>query len=223
MDRLGGDRIGLVAFAGETLTYPPTTDYAAVKLFWRDLDPWDMPVGGTADRPRPQGLARSADPPARRRAASRAARSSCCSPTARTTRASRSRWPTRPPSWASRSSRSASAPARASWCRSSTRRGTVKGYVKDADGKYVTSRLAEEMLAQIAQKTGGEYLRADAEALRGRGRSRPRWPASSAPRTRPGWSSSTTTSTRCWLAAGVPAAGGRGLHQRAQAKGARRP
>jgi len=28
MDRLAGDRIGLVAFAGETLTYPPTTDYA---------------------------------------------------------------------------------------------------------------------------------------------------------------------------------------------------
>ena len=38
----------MVAFAGETLTYPPTTDYAAVKLFWRDLHPWDMPVGGTA-------------------------------------------------------------------------------------------------------------------------------------------------------------------------------
>src|SRR5204863_6315669 len=48
MDRLTGDRVGLVAFAGETLTYPPTTDYAAVKLFWRDLGPWDMPVGGTA-------------------------------------------------------------------------------------------------------------------------------------------------------------------------------
>src|SRR6185436_18664979 len=48
MDRLAGDRVGLVAFAGETLTYPPTTDYAAVKLFWRDLSPADMPVGGTA-------------------------------------------------------------------------------------------------------------------------------------------------------------------------------
>ena len=40
--------MGLVAFAGETLTYPPTTDYDAVKLFWRDLSPADMPVGGTA-------------------------------------------------------------------------------------------------------------------------------------------------------------------------------
>ncbi|MES1209650.1 MAG: VWA domain-containing protein, partial [Pseudomonadota bacterium] len=48
LDTRGGDRVGVVAFAGESLTYPPTTDYAAVKLFWRDLGPWDMPVGGTA-------------------------------------------------------------------------------------------------------------------------------------------------------------------------------
>src|SRR5205814_10156927 len=48
IDRLAGDRIGLVAFAGETLTYPPTTDYAAVKLCCRDLPPADSPVGGTA-------------------------------------------------------------------------------------------------------------------------------------------------------------------------------
>src|SRR5262249_6034818 len=42
---LAGDRVGVVAFAGETLSYPPTTDYASVKLFWLDLHPWDMPVG----------------------------------------------------------------------------------------------------------------------------------------------------------------------------------
>jgi len=36
LDGLAGDRVGVVAFAGETLSYPPTTDYAAVKLFWRD-------------------------------------------------------------------------------------------------------------------------------------------------------------------------------------------
>src|SRR4029078_9380872 len=45
---LPSDRVGVVAFAGETLTYPPTTDYPAIKLFWQDLHPWDMPVGGTA-------------------------------------------------------------------------------------------------------------------------------------------------------------------------------
>jgi Ca-activated chloride channel family protein len=48
IDQLRGDRLGLVAFAGETLAYPLTTDYAAAKMFWRDLSPLDMPVGGTA-------------------------------------------------------------------------------------------------------------------------------------------------------------------------------
>jgi Ca-activated chloride channel family protein len=48
IDSLTGDRIGLVAFAGETLSFPLTTDYTAAKLFWRDMSPLDMPVGGTA-------------------------------------------------------------------------------------------------------------------------------------------------------------------------------
>jgi Ca-activated chloride channel family protein len=48
IDELRGDRVGLVAFAGDTLSYPLTTDYAAAKLFWRTMMPRDMPVGGTA-------------------------------------------------------------------------------------------------------------------------------------------------------------------------------
>jgi Ca-activated chloride channel family protein len=47
IDSLKGDRVGLIAFAGETLSYPLTVDYEAAKLFWRDLQPEDMPVGGT--------------------------------------------------------------------------------------------------------------------------------------------------------------------------------
>ena len=47
LDELKGDRVGMVAFAGETLSYPLTSDYEAAKLFWRDLRPSDMPVGGT--------------------------------------------------------------------------------------------------------------------------------------------------------------------------------
>ncbi len=47
IDSLHGDRVGLVAFAGETMSYPLTVDYEAAKLFWRDLTPDDMPVGGT--------------------------------------------------------------------------------------------------------------------------------------------------------------------------------
>jgi Ca-activated chloride channel family protein len=45
---LTGDRVGVVAFAGDTMEFPMTTDYAAIELFLRDLGPYDMPVGGTA-------------------------------------------------------------------------------------------------------------------------------------------------------------------------------
>jgi len=48
IDMLTGDRIGLVAFAGDTMRFPLTTDYAAAKAFWRGIGPYDMPVGGTA-------------------------------------------------------------------------------------------------------------------------------------------------------------------------------
>jgi Ca-activated chloride channel family protein len=47
-EEMSGDRVGLVAFAGETMEFPMTTDYAALQLFLRDLGPYDMPVGGTA-------------------------------------------------------------------------------------------------------------------------------------------------------------------------------
>ncbi len=45
---LTGDRIGIVAFAGDTMEFPMSNDYAALELFLRDLGPYDMPVGGTA-------------------------------------------------------------------------------------------------------------------------------------------------------------------------------
>lgn len=48
LEDLAGDRVGLVAFAGETMEFPMTVDYGAIRLFLRDLGPTDMPVGGTA-------------------------------------------------------------------------------------------------------------------------------------------------------------------------------
>ncbi|WP_157069249.1 VWA domain-containing protein [Sandaracinus amylolyticus] len=48
VEELDGDRVGVVAFAGETMEFPMTTDYAALALFLQDLGPYDMPVGGTA-------------------------------------------------------------------------------------------------------------------------------------------------------------------------------
>ena len=48
LNELNGDRVGIVAFAGETMEFPMTVDYGAAALFFRDLGPYDMPVGGTA-------------------------------------------------------------------------------------------------------------------------------------------------------------------------------
>jgi Ca-activated chloride channel homolog len=48
ISELVGDRVGVVAFAGDTMEFPMTTDYAAAALFFRELTPADMPVGGTA-------------------------------------------------------------------------------------------------------------------------------------------------------------------------------
>jgi Ca-activated chloride channel family protein len=51
LDELTGDRVGVVAFAGESVRFPLTTDYEAVRLFLRDMTPADMPVGGTQIAP----------------------------------------------------------------------------------------------------------------------------------------------------------------------------
>ena len=49
LDRLKGDRVGLVVFAGEAFPQCPlTTDYSAARLFLRAVDPANMPQQGTA-------------------------------------------------------------------------------------------------------------------------------------------------------------------------------
>jgi len=45
---LPGARFGAVAFAGDAMGFPVTSDGAAVAQFFRGLEPNDMPVGGTA-------------------------------------------------------------------------------------------------------------------------------------------------------------------------------
>ena len=160
MDKLGGDRIGLVAFAGETLTYPPTTDYAAVKLFWRDMGPWDMPVGGTAIG---RALRSSLDLLVRLRAAGGPTRSQVIllltdgedtdsEPLQIAEEASKLGVKVFTVGIGSRSGE---------LIPEFDEKGTVTGYVKDSDGKYVTSRLGEGTLRQIASTTGGEYFHAD--------------------------------------------------------------
>ncbi len=160
IDRLGGDRIGLVAFAGETLSYPPTTDYAALKLFWRDLYPWDMPVGGTAIG---RAMRASLDLLTRIRVQGGATRAQVIllltdgedndsEPLEVADQASKLGVKVFTVGIGSRSGE---------LIPEFDEKGQVTGYVKDADGKYVTSRLDEATLTKIAEKTGGEYFHAD--------------------------------------------------------------
>ncbi len=49
LDRLGGDRVGIVVFAGDAfIQCPLTTDYAAARLFLRAVEPGSMATQGTA-------------------------------------------------------------------------------------------------------------------------------------------------------------------------------
>jgi Ca-activated chloride channel homolog len=48
LDELKGDRVAIVAFAGDAFTQCPlTSDYNAAKIFLRSVDPESMPQGGT--------------------------------------------------------------------------------------------------------------------------------------------------------------------------------
>ncbi|MBI5548026.1 MAG: VWA domain-containing protein [Deltaproteobacteria bacterium] len=48
LDRLRGDRVGIVVFAGDAFTQCPlTSDYAAAKMFLRAIESTSMPVQGT--------------------------------------------------------------------------------------------------------------------------------------------------------------------------------
>ncbi len=45
---LPGARFGAVAFAGQPIAFPLTSDGPAISQFFRQMTPNDMPVGGTA-------------------------------------------------------------------------------------------------------------------------------------------------------------------------------
>ena len=48
IEKLPGARFCAIAFAGEPMAFPLTSDGAAIAQFFRQLEPNDMPVGGTA-------------------------------------------------------------------------------------------------------------------------------------------------------------------------------
>ena len=199
------------------LTYPPTTDYAAVKLFWRDLDPWDMPVGGTAIGRAITRGARAAD--ARCAAKGGATRGQAIllltdgedndsEPLEAAEEASKLGVKIFTVGIGSRSGE---------LIPEYDEQGKVTGYVKDADGHYVTSRLARTTLVEIAAQDRRRVLPRRRQAVRRRGcRARARRPQAHR-RTRRGVVPRVRRDLRAAAAAGVPAAGRRGLHERAPA------
>jgi len=173
VQELDGDRVGVVAFAGETIEFPMTVDYAAVDLFLRDLGPYDMPVGGTA-------IGRALMAAQRLLERSR--------PTVPRTGATTETSPTETPSRVvilmtdgedhegdplAAADELATAGTRIYTVGIGTRTpeaiptfsndGTWTGYLLDDAGNPVTTSLTadnERVLQQVADRTGGKYFRA---------------------------------------------------------------
>ena len=166
LELMQGHRIGLVAFAGDTIAFPMTIDHSAVRLFLRDLGPYDMPFGGTAigraliaskrllQSARPDNDQDTAERPTQvvllftdgedhegepLEAAAELAAAGIAVYTVGIGSPSGEPIPTY------------------------AQDGTWTGYAKDKDGNVVTSSLTaqnEKVLQQIAKDTGGKYFRA---------------------------------------------------------------
>lgn len=159
LDELQGDRVGLVAFAGEAAAFPLTSDYAAAKLFWRDLSPQQMPVGGTAIG---RALTQSIGMLKRTRDASNPyaqvivlltdGEDHDSDPVAAAKEAATLGIRIFAVGIGSRSGELVPDPEAAP--------GAPR-YLKDPKGSYVNSRLDEETLQKIAKLTEGDYFRVD--------------------------------------------------------------
>jgi Ca-activated chloride channel family protein len=167
LSELDGDRVGLVAFAGDAMAFPMTVDYSAVRLFLRDLGPMDMPVGGTA-------IGKALIASMRLIESSNERRGEEASP------ATRSRVVILltdgedhegDPIAAARELSAAGIKVYAVGIGSAsgepipsyTADGTLTGHMKDSDGRVVMTSLSaenEQTLKEIASITGGEYVRA---------------------------------------------------------------
>lgn len=169
-----GDRIGVVAFAGETMEFPMTVDYSAISLFLRDLAPRDMPVGGTA-------IGRALVASGRLLARSNPG----TGPQAQEQATARDRIVILltdgedhegDPLEAAKELAEQGVRVFAIGLGSRSgepipvfaRDGTQTGYLKDDEGKTVVTSLsaeAEQTLQSIAKQTGGQYFRADRASL----------------------------------------------------------
>ena len=158
LDELVGDRVGTVAFAGETIAYPLTLDFQAVRMFARSLTPNEVPAGGTSIA---RALRASAEMLRRVRTGPRRAQVIVLMTDGEDT--------TGEPLAAARE-------AAAEGIRVYTigigtlagelvpqigADGRAEGFVRSSDGELVTSKLDEARLRRVAEVTRGDYFRID--------------------------------------------------------------
>jgi Ca-activated chloride channel family protein len=155
LDSLKGDRVGIVAFAGDAYVQCPlTSDYAAAKLFLRAVDPEQMQQGGTnigAALQLAQSMLENADRGAKDRVVVLLSDGEDLSGEEME---------------AAESLKAAGIKVYAVGIGSEagepipelSKGGEVVGYKKDASGNTVLTRLDRAGLEGIAQLTGGEFF-----------------------------------------------------------------
>jgi Ca-activated chloride channel family protein len=162
LDKLKGDRVGIVVFAGDAFVQCPlTNDYAAAKMFLRAIDPANMPVPGT-DLARALDTSRDLLMEADRGAKSRAIVvlsdgedfGDDVAESLKELKANGIRVIT-----------VGIGSAAGEPIPEIDKKGNVVGYVKDRTGQTVMSRLNETEMARVAEDTDGVYVPSQTGAI----------------------------------------------------------
>jgi len=155
LDELKGDRVAIVAFAGEAFVQCPlTSDYAAAKLFLRAIDPEQMQEGGTnigAALTTAREVLEGADRGAKDRVVVLLSDGEDLS--GEVGEATEALHAAGIKVYSVGIGNPAGEPIPVL-----DRQGEMAGYMKDASGQTVLSRLDQAGLESIAQATGGEYF-----------------------------------------------------------------
>jgi Ca-activated chloride channel family protein len=156
LDKLKGDRVGIVVFAGDAFTQCPlTSDYAAAKMFLRAVDPAAMPVQGT-DIARALEESKALLVDAERGAKARAI--VLLTDGEDTLGGNLDRRLGELKDLGVRILTVGIGSATGEPIPEVDKRGNFLGYKKDRSGATVMSRLDEAGLQSIAEKTGGRYI-----------------------------------------------------------------
>jgi len=155
IDRLHGDRIGLVTFAGQAFVQCPlTSDYGAARLFLRAIDPDAMPAQGTAIAEALQTagrMLRSADRGAKTKVVLLLSDGEDHEGDVVAAAEALQAEGVRVYALGVGSKEGTPVPVLGP-------DGSVQSYLRDRDGRPVVTRLEEAQLRQIAELTGGAYV-----------------------------------------------------------------